>query len=327
MPKVKRYLCRKGCGKSYADGKGRQYHEENAHTTEVFQCRVDKCPKTFGTDKKRTRHEKGHLPEEQREFQCRKQGCKKGFTTYGSRARHERGHKKYQCKVCSWNFDTEEAFARHGHPDTPDGQFSCRFPGCDKKFSALWNMLVHVETHDPERIRYACRFCEKDFAFETGRTEHEKSHDEERAYKCRYEDCGKVLSCKNALEDHEYLHETTLAERQEFECRSCDKIFTKAPARDAHEQVHTLTQKCPVCDEEESFTNCVDLVIHMKDFHPAEHDSNVYSVPLPFLRPAIPAFKFQRHKDQIPCEDDVDENDDLYEISSVCQDSPFKDLS
>jgi hypothetical protein len=68
-------------------------------------------------------------------------------------------------------------------------------------------------------------------------------------------------------------------------------------------------ERCPICVETIFFDTAIDLVAHMKENHPIQHTSNVYTVPLKFLRSIIPKFRFGRHG-QLDTDMDIDSEDE-----------------
>ncbi|KAI8811279.1 hypothetical protein BJ742DRAFT_667006, partial [Cladochytrium replicatum] len=55
--------------------------------------------------------------------------------------------------------------------------YPCPFEGCKWSFTRRFNLKVHAETHNPDRVRpHACPSCGKAFARVTDLKRHKKIH-------------------------------------------------------------------------------------------------------------------------------------------------------
>jgi hypothetical protein len=75
--------------------------------------------------------------------------------------------------------------------------YVCKYGGCDKDYTKIWNLLDHVRMH--ENIR---------------------------PYKC--DTCGKTFTQKGNLKKHSKQHVlTSLKDRKRFKCEICNKKYTE----------------------------------------------------------------------------------------------------
>lgn len=98
------------------------------------------------------------------------------------------------------------------------------------------NLLVGVSDYaSPSGSSYntVCRYCGKNFLFESRLRRHMYVHTGERPFTCEY--CGKSFNQKASLGQHVLIH----SDRKPFMCNICGKQFIKKSIFLAHSQVHT----------------------------------------------------------------------------------------
>jgi len=83
-----------------------------------------------------------------------------------------------------------------------DRKHCCTFPGCQRRFSRMYNLKTHYETHFPNRVRpFPCNQCSKAFSRKHDLQRHVTSvHKGEKLHQC--DRCGKGFARKDALTRH-----------------------------------------------------------------------------------------------------------------------------
>ena len=71
---------------------------------------------------------------------------------------------------------------------------------CNAMLESLEQLLSHIETHHPQKIRLTCESCGKVFSAPEYLTQHKKLHTRADRFKC--EICGKFFARKDYLTDH-----------------------------------------------------------------------------------------------------------------------------
>ncbi|CAI2361959.1 unnamed protein product [Moneuplotes crassus] len=86
--------------------------------------------------------------------------------------------------------------------------YICKYEGCDKEYTKIWNLLDHVRMHEGIKP-YQCDSCSKSFTQKGNLKKHMKQH-----------------------------HLKTLGERKRFECRVCKRKYTEKYNLKAHMKTH-----------------------------------------------------------------------------------------
>jgi len=81
---------------------------------------------------------------------------------------------------------------------TGEKPYSCEYDSCDKSFSRLFSLKIHVSTHTGEKP-YSCTVCLKGFADPSARNKHKKIHTADKPYSCK---CGREFADKKACAKH-----------------------------------------------------------------------------------------------------------------------------
>jgi len=81
---------------------------------------------------------------------------------------------------------------------TGEKPYSCEYDSCDKSFSRLFSLKIHVSTHTGEKP-YSCTICLKGFADPSARNKHKKVHNADKPYSCP---CGRAFADKKACTKH-----------------------------------------------------------------------------------------------------------------------------
>lgn len=260
----------------------------------VYTC--DVCERSFPLLQQLEIHRINHTRE--RNHPC--DLCDKSFFTKYDLAKHILTHTKqkdFQCIVCGKSFSRSTLLYRHEkiHADLDIERYKCG--DCDREYLNIADYEKHVLTHAKNRP-FACRFCEKSFAFKQGLERHEIIHDEKSLPNpCQYCDMRfpsaarvqRHLSQKHAgmrpfpcskcpkrfsMSHHLYRHMRTSHLTQEtasFQCPECEEVFSDRQEFFNHAIEHAeMTLTCPLCklvyDNAEDVTE--HLVVHSKsDMH------------------------------------------------------------
>lgn len=161
----KPYVCDE-CGRAFAETGKLKIHTR-IHTGEKpYVC--DECGRVFaetGNLKIHTRTHTGEKP-----YVCDE--CCKDFADPSAFKRHMRTHtgeKPYVCEKCGKAFSQSITLTRHIRTHTGEKPHVCK--DCGKGFAQLANLKRHFLRSHPVR----CRFCQKPFATDDKRREHEIS--------------------------------------------------------------------------------------------------------------------------------------------------------
>ncbi|KAL1501100.1 hypothetical protein ABEB36_006488 [Hypothenemus hampei] len=201
----------------------------------------------------------------------------------------------YECSICSKNFKTPSGVKRHismnhhaknnvekvevkdelsfslcpccGEPSDSahtTGNFKCE--ECEKLFIFPNALKRHKSIDHPTGGRFTCYECKKEFSTKEFLIDHTKMHSL-KAVKC--EDCGREFSRKYHLDRHIVQTGCMGVMKQVYECRVCQKSFTRKDNLAEHLKVHAgiLHKKkrqytCEFCMKE--FSGLALLQIHVR---------------------------------------------------------------
>lgn len=143
--------------------------------------------------------------------------------------------------LCLAIFDSAEALHKHiktAHVDNCTHCF-CQWDGCDasaKDFKQRSKLSRHLLGHAGYRP-YACSYegCDKTFATNQAKDNHERTHTGERPYVC--DRCGYTTTTHTQLQTHiSALHEG----KKPHKCRFCDFTCADSSNLSKHERTHQV---------------------------------------------------------------------------------------
>ena len=134
---------------------------------------------------------------------------------------------------------------------------------CEKTFGSNKLLKRHLVTHQLDRQKFPCKFCDKTYKNKQGLTLHSRSVHEEMKYKCQ--NCFKVFKSKPSLKIH---FETKHSSKPLVRCDTCNKEFAHKRYLDAHIRIaHKISEshECTYCHK--GFTIKTNLNHHIRNVH------------------------------------------------------------
>ncbi|CAK7909800.1 transcription factor IIIA [[Candida] anglica] len=112
---------------------------------------------------------------------------------------------------------------------------------------------------------HICDVCGKSYAKPSLLAQHQRTHSNERPFKCPHEGCEKSFFRKSHLQAHELSHQSE--ESKPFTCSVCGKGVNSKQHLKRHEITHTKSFSCTVEGCNESFYKHQSLRHHILSVH------------------------------------------------------------
>ncbi|XP_055597845.1 transcription factor grauzone-like [Uranotaenia lowii] len=242
-------------------------------TADILEVKLETPPRKFSDDESDGANDKEFINES-----SEKESKNKSTTRY-NRDTSKRTRKrnavsdeevllfcKFECHVCSENFNTFNRLMRHCKEDhSQQGYVVC----CNQEFNQVRRLKYHMRTHiNPEAFQ--CSECKKNFASKESLQQHKISIHaplDERQYECDI--CLKKFATRNFLTAHRLIHES-----KKFPCEICNKNFTTKGSLKIHlKTIHEISPgfMCDICSK--LFKTKSKLKTHI-NAHLAKHEDN-----------------------------------------------------
>jgi len=130
--------------------------------------------------------------------------------------------------------------------------FTCKHPGCDKKFRTKFSMKRHAYVHTQDK-KYACKYCDKRFSLPQYLKEHTFTHTQDKPYVCGVAGCEKRFRQAGKLSLHRRTHDEYVL--KQYNCQNAAINSVAVPLANIEEphQIKNETAKdLPVFFQKES---------------------------------------------------------------------------
>nr|CAD7256015.1 unnamed protein product [Timema shepardi] len=267
-----RFLCGL-CGKAFSNRAALTNHQRYhcCKTKKPYLCSA--CDRGFWRLENLQEHVKIHDPGFWDKFRCNI--CNRPFRSSMALKNHSllhTGNKPYQCEICGRTYNRQANMVKHRKLHKPPAQWDHECGQCGEKFERLRDLMVHLEnihevinaTTDPavkrklNPVKWICRFCGKCISTKLSLQDHERIHTGTKPYVCEW--CGREFRSRPNLLQH---HLTHTGDRKHA-CGVCGKRFSRKSFITQHMRVHTGEKpfECDVCGHR--FTQAGDMRRHRK---------------------------------------------------------------
>lgn len=237
---IKKFSCpNESCSRVYSNQSHLKRHLRTAHSIKpkvsiaTIPCQQPDCPKKFANIATAQRHYKQqHSTGPQKRQQC--DLCTESFHRKDQLRRHRfkhTGQYPYHCKQCNTGFFNQRSYQRHSNSQHSVPR-SHHCSDCSTDF-AKWTQLVQ---HRREKHLPRCSKCEKEFSTLTNLRLHMAVHDVDRpVYACEFAKCAKFYYSLKNLYAHERSKHGTASR---FECDICNGTFSSKQKISNHLEWH-----------------------------------------------------------------------------------------
>jgi KRAB domain-containing zinc finger protein len=188
-----------GCEVSFTVAGSVLMHKRVVHE-KVRKYRCEQCDRAYSNSADLNKHRRTHTGE--RPYACTE--CAKKFVQkFHLQVHYRRKHteeRPFACDKCDKRFSTKHEAQRHRSAHTVSKPFMCDVDGCEKRFTAKDNVLVHKRTVHEKVRKYRCEHCDRAFAGSTELMRHRRLHTGERPYVCK--ECAKTFVRRACARTH-----------------------------------------------------------------------------------------------------------------------------
>ncbi|PNF25121.1 hypothetical protein B7P43_G02005 [Cryptotermes secundus] len=261
----KEYEC--DCGQKFDKYSMFQAHKKTHEKPATMKCVT--CQKVFTNETFYKRHRYIHDPEYWDRFKC--QTCQRPFRDAHALKNHMQLHagiKPHMCDLCGRTYNRFANMLKHRKLHKPQNLWEHNCNQCEAKFERLKDLMSHMEqahmlggpTEDAEgkksSVKWICRFCGKRISTKLSLQDHERIHTGAKPYICEW--CGRKFRSRPNLLQH---HLTHTGDRKHA-CAVCGKKFARKSFIAQHMRVHTGEKPfaCDFCGKR--FTQAGDMRRH-----------------------------------------------------------------
>ncbi|KAK3091028.1 hypothetical protein FSP39_016618, partial [Pinctada imbricata] len=193
------------------------------------------------------------------------------------------GIKPFICEVeeCGKGFMSKFKLERHRLIHTCPRGHKC--PYCDKSFNRKDHLKNHMITHDPNKKRWVCEECGKEYSYNFSYRTHKAFHDADAGRTLECGICRKVHNTREELLYHLKVHSGARSVKNCTEkthaCDDCGKKFYTRKDVRRHMITHTkkkdfLCQYCP-----QRFGRKDHLTRHLRSSHSGDNSNQKIRTP------------------------------------------------
>lgn len=256
------------CGQKFDTYSRFEAHKKTHQRVTTMKCVT--CRKVFTNETFYKRHRYIHDPEYWDRFKC--QTCQRPFRDAHALKNHMQLHdgiKPHMCDLCGRTYNRFANMLKHRKLHKPQNLWEHNCTHCEAKFERLKDLMSHMEqahmAGDPtaedaegkkSSLKWICRFCGKRISTKLSLQDHERIHTGAKPYICEW--CGREFRSRPNLLQH---HLTHTGDRKHA-CAVCGKRFGRKSFIAQHMRVHTGEKpfECDLCGKR--FTQAGDMRRH-----------------------------------------------------------------
>ncbi|XP_063243121.1 zinc finger protein 16-like [Bacillus rossius redtenbacheri] len=229
------------------------------------------CNKSFSNEAIFRKHRNLHDPRCWDQFRCKvcQRPCRDAEALRSHAALHT-GNKPHMCDMCGRTYNRYANMLKHRKQHKPSAQWKHRCQPCDSTFEHMRDLSAHMQSvhglsqtgadgvKKKPAVKWVCRFCGKVISTKLSLQDHERIHTGAKPFVCEW--CGREFRSRPNLLQH---HLTHTGDRRHA-CGICGKRFSRKSFITQHMRVHTGEKPfvCDICGHR--FTQAGDMRRHRK---------------------------------------------------------------